>query len=96
MNLTPIVLPCRQTTSQSSGLTELGTSLISNRLGKTSTTSTTSHAPDRRQIAQAAFVVRQTMGCDPCRLAAPSPHFAFDIFASQPVQRNAPLRSPVG
>jgi hypothetical protein len=30
-----------------------------------------------RQIAQAAFVVRQTMGCDPCRLAAPPPHFAF-------------------
>jgi hypothetical protein len=49
-----------------------------------------------RQIAQAAFVVRQTMGCDPCRLAAPPPHFAFDIFASQPVQRNAPLRSPIG
>jgi hypothetical protein len=49
-----------------------------------------------RQIAQAAFVVRQTMGCDPCRLAAPPPHFAFGIFTSQPVQRNAPLRSPVG
>src|SRR2546423_1528497 len=50
MNLTPIVLPCRQTTSQSSVLPELGISLISNRLGKTSTTSTTSSAPDRDRL----------------------------------------------
>jgi len=48
-----------------------------------------------RQIAEAAFVIRQTMGCDPGRLVAPPPHFAFDIFTSQPVQRNAPVRSPV-
>src|SRR5215216_1548122 len=46
MNLTPIVLPRRQITSQSSVLPELGTSLISNRLDRTSPTSTTSSAPD--------------------------------------------------
>ena len=47
---TPIVLPCRQTTSQSSILPASGTSLISNRLGKKSTTSTTSSAPDRDRL----------------------------------------------
>jgi hypothetical protein len=88
MNLTPIVLPCRQTTSQSSVLTELGTSLTSNRLGRTSPTSTTSSAPDC-DGAQAAFVVRQTMGRDPRGLGASPPNFAFDKYASRPVHTPA-------
>ncbi len=46
MNLTPIVLPRRQTTSQSFVLADLGTRPISNRLGRPSATSTTSSAPD--------------------------------------------------
>jgi hypothetical protein len=50
MNLMPIVLRCRQTTSQSLILAELGTRAISNRLGRTFATSTTSSAPDRDRL----------------------------------------------
>ena len=86
MNLTPIVLPCRQTTSQfyqswEQRDLEPAWQEVYNFDYK--------FCAGSRQLAQAAFVVHQTMGCDPCRLAAPPPHFAFDIFTSQPVQRNA-------